>query len=266
VDPAVIGLGVPQLHAEKSKDISTGITFRSGATFSAFFNFYHIKVKDRILFSGEVCFDGDDTITNPVEKVLIVNDITSMKFFINAFNTITKGVDIVLNYKNQEVGNGKLAFSLASNISSTKIDGQIATPSILKSNGYDIFNCKEQGRILSARPNTKVFLGINYDLNKASFIFNNTYFGDVTWQHATDILKDQTFAEKIIKDLGFAYKVISTVSSNVMVKNLFNVYQDELDTKGDVVTGLGGGFKYAWEVNQFGFSETTFSAGLNFKF
>ncbi|MFT5715153.1 MAG: iron complex outermembrane receptor protein [Flavobacterium sp.] len=142
MDPAVIGLGVPQLHAEKSKDISTGITFRSGATFSAFFNFYHIKVKDRILFSGEVCFDGDDTITNPVEKVLIVNDITSMKFFINAFNTITKGVDIVLNYKNQEVGNGKLAFSLASNISSTKIDGQIATPSILKSNGYDIFNCK----------------------------------------------------------------------------------------------------------------------------
>jgi iron complex outermembrane receptor protein len=33
-------------------------------------------------------------------------------------------------------------------------------------NGYDIFNRKEQGRILSARPNTKVLLGMNYDLKK----------------------------------------------------------------------------------------------------
>jgi iron complex outermembrane receptor protein len=28
------------------------------------------------LFSGEVGFDGDNTTTNPVEKVLLANDIT----------------------------------------------------------------------------------------------------------------------------------------------------------------------------------------------
>jgi iron complex outermembrane receptor protein len=33
-----------------------------------------------------------------------------------------------------------------------------------------------------------------------------------------------------------------------MVNNLLNVYPDLLDTKGDVVTDLGGRFKY--EVNQ----------------
>jgi iron complex outermembrane receptor protein len=81
VDPAVIGLGVPRLHAEESQNIATGITFRSGA-FSASLDFYHIKVKDRVLFSGEVGFDGDDTTTNPVEKVLLANDITSMKFLL----------------------------------------------------------------------------------------------------------------------------------------------------------------------------------------
>jgi iron complex outermembrane receptor protein len=266
VDPAVIGLGVPRLHAEESQNIATGITFRSGANFSASLDFYHIKVKDRVLFSGEVGFDGDNTTTNPVEKVLLANDITSMKFFINAVNTITKGVDVVLNYKNLEIGTGRLGFSLASNIANTKIDGKIATPTILSANGYDIFNRKEQGRILSARPNTKVLLGMNYDLNKTTFIFNNTYFGEVTWQHASDIAKDQTFAGKVITDLGIAYKFTSTLSANVMVNNLLNVYPDLLDTKGDVVTDLGGRFKYAWEVNQFGFSGTTFTAGLNFKF
>jgi iron complex outermembrane receptor protein len=49
VDPAVIGLGVPRLHAEESQNIATGITFRS-ANFSVA-DFYHIKVKDRVLFS-----------------------------------------------------------------------------------------------------------------------------------------------------------------------------------------------------------------------
>ena len=265
VDPAVIGLGVPKLHAEKSQNISTGITFRSGANFSASVDFYHIKVRDRVLFSGEVGFDSNNATTNPVEQVLIDNDITSMKFFINAVNTITKGVDVVMNYKNLTLGTGKLGFSFASNIGNTKIDGQIATPAILKANGYDIFNRKEQGRILSARPNTKVLLGINYDLKKTSFILNNTYFGQVTWQHATDVLKDQTFSGKIITDLGVSYKFSKIISANVMVNNLFNVYPDQLNTKGDIVTDLGGRFKYAWEVNQFGFSGTMFTAGVNFK-
>ena len=266
VDPAVAGIGVPRLHAEKSENFSTGVTFRSGANFTASLDFYHIKVKDRVLFSGEVGFDGDNTTTNPVEQVLISNDITSMKFFINAVNTITKGVDIVMNYKNLALGSGKLGFNFASNIANTKIDGQIATPAILKANGYDIFNRKEQGRILSARPNTKVLLGVNYDFKRTSFILNNTYFGEVTWQHATDVAKDQTFAGKIITDLGVSYKFSKVISGNVMVNNLFNIYPDKLDPKGDIVTDLGGRFKYAWEVNQFGFSGTIFTAGMNFKF
>ena len=95
---------------------------------------------------------------------------------------------------------------------------------------------------------------------------NNTYFGEVTWQHAKDPAKDQTFSGKVLTDFGVAYKITNTISANVMVNNLFNVYPDVIDTKGDVVTDLGGRFKYPWEVNQFGFNGTTFTAGLNFKF
>jgi iron complex outermembrane receptor protein len=120
VDPAVIGLGVPRLHAEESQNIATGITFRSGLIFLRSI-FYHIKVKDRVLFSGEVGFDGDDTTTNPVEKYYLLTIL--LVCFINAVNTITKGVDVVLNYKNLEIGTGRLGFSLASN-TNTKIDGK----------------------------------------------------------------------------------------------------------------------------------------------
>jgi iron complex outermembrane receptor protein len=57
----------------------------------------------------------------------------------------------------------------------------------------------------------------------------------------------------VITDLGIAYKFTSTLSANVMVNNLLNVYPDLLDTKGDVVTDLGGRFKYA--VNQLVLAE-----------
>jgi iron complex outermembrane receptor protein len=53
---------------------------------------------------------------------------------------------------------------------------------------------------------------------KNNFHFNNTYFGEVTWQHATDI-KRPNFAGKVITDLGIAYKFTSTLSANVMVNN-----------------------------------------------
>ena len=112
----------------------------------------------------------------------------------------------------------------------------------------------------------KVLLGMNYDINKFTFILNNTYFGEVKWQHATDPAKDQTFSGKVITDLGLSYRFTSAISANVMVNNLFNVYPDVIKTKGDVVTDLGGRFKYAWEVNQFGFSGTIFTTGLNWKF
>jgi iron complex outermembrane receptor protein len=57
--------------------------------------------------------------------------------------------------------------------------------------------------------------------------------------------KRPNFAGKVITDLGIAYKFTSTLSANVMVNNLLNVYPDLLQK--DVVTDLGGRFKYAWK-------------------
>jgi len=267
VDPIIRdGLGVPQLTAETSKNISAGITYKPANNLSLSLDFYNVKVENRVLFTNEIGFDGDDLTTNPVEQILIDNSITSLKFFVNAVNTKTTGVDLVANYRNIDLGNGKLGATLAANYNKTEIDGKINTPALLGANGYDILNRKEQSRILSARPKTKVLLGFDYALNKWNFALNNTYFGEVTWQHASDPDKDQTFAGKIITDLVLGYDFNDKISASLSVSNLLNVYPDEIDTKGDVVTDLGGRFKYPWEVNQFGFNGTTINGGLSFKF
>jgi iron complex outermembrane receptor protein len=285
VDPIIRdGLGVPQLTAETSTSISAGITYKVTPKFSFSIDGYQITVDDRVLFSGEIGFDGDDETTNPVEEILLDNSITSLKFFVNAVDTKTTGVDVVATYNNIDLGNGKMGVSLAANYNETTIEGTINTPPLLAENGYDIFNRKEQSRITTSRPQSKLILGVDYAIGSWNFVLNNTYFGEVTWQHsnnglngaplgpggsllpADDEAYDQTFAGKVLTDLIVNYKFSNKFSVFVSANNLFNVYPDVIDTKGDFVTDLGGRFKYPWEVNQFGFSGTIINGGITFKF
>ncbi|WP_133534961.1 TonB-dependent receptor [Tenacibaculum caenipelagi] len=267
VSPVIKALGVDPLFAETSKNISAGITVKASNNFTISLDYYNVKVDDRVLFSGEI--GGTDDNGNPnatVQQILDDYDVTSIKFFINAADTKTEGFDYTMRYKNIDFAAGKLGLNLALNINRTKLEGEVKTPTNLANYKDAIFNRKEQSRIISARPNTKFLFGGDYKYKKFTAYLNNTYFGEVTWQHATDPGKDQTFSGKIITDLSLGYEFSDMISFNAQVNNLFDVYPDEIDTKGDVVTDLGGRFKYPWEVNQFGFNGMTFKAGLTFKF
>ena len=285
VDPIIReGLGVPQLTAETAQNFSVGITIKPTSNLYFSLDYYNVRVDDRVLFTGEIGFDGDDDTTNPVEDILIANSITSLKFFVNAVNTVTNGADIVIGYNNIVIGSGSLDASIAANFNETKIDGEIEAPALLAQNGYEIFNRKEQSRITSSRPKSKIVFGLNYELDKWDFTLNNTYFGSVTWRHSNnglngaplgpgganlptdDAAYDQTFAGKVITDLAIAYQITNQLGATLSANNLLDVYPDEIETQGDFVTDLGGRFKYPWEVNQFGFRGAYFQAGLNYTF
>lgn len=267
VSPVIRDLGVDPLFAETSENVSAGITVKASNDFTISLDYYNVKVDDRVVFSGEIGGTDDDGNPNAdVQQILDDNSVTSIKFFINAADTKTEGFDYTMRYKNIDFAAGKLGLNLALNINKTKLEGEVKTPTKLANYKNAIFNRKEQSRIISARPNTKLLFGADYKYKKFTAFLNNTYFGEVMWQHATDPGKDQTFSGKIITDISFGYEFSDMISFNAQVNNLFDVYPDEIDTKGDVVTDLGGRFKYPWEVNQFGFNGMTFKAGLTFKF
>ena len=267
VSQVIKDLGVASLFAETSKSISAGLTVKASRDFTISFDYYNVRVNDRVVFSGEIGATDDNGNTNAtVQQILIDNSVTSIKFFINAADTKTEGFDYTMRYKNIDFAAGKLAVNLAVNINRTKLEGEVKTPTNLANYKRSIFNRKEQSRIISARPSTKLLFGTNYKIGKFTANFNNTYFGEVTWQHATDASKDQTFKGKVVTDLSFGYDISDKISVNAQVNNLFDVFPDEIDTKGDVVTDLGGRFRYPWEVNQFGFNGTSFKGGITFKF
>lgn len=255
--PVLRKLGVDKLKQEKAQNYTFGFAGRPLDDFFISVDFFQINLDDRIVYSSSIA--SSDTNTT-VGRILKDNSITSLKFFINAVNTVSKGVDVVANYRLDQ-----FKFNLAASFAKHSIEGKINTPSVLAADGVDIFDRKEQSRLISARPTTKVVGGVTYNLEPFSVGVNATYFGEVTWQHASDPAKDQTFSAKTILDLNLAYKVNSALSFSLLVNNVLNTYPDVINTHGDFVTDLGGRFKYPWEVNQFGFNGTVYllSANIN---
>jgi iron complex outermembrane receptor protein len=255
-------LGVSSLKPETAQNITAGFTAKFGDHIDLSADVYSVDVNDRIVYSSSIA--SSDTNTT-VGQILAANQITSLKFFVNAVNTNTQGIDLVGTYSNLAIGNGSLDINLAANLNRTVIVGNISTPAAIAAAGVDLYDRKEQGRILSSRPQTKFIAGLDYSMSKWTMNLTNSYFGSVTWQHGSDPSKDQTFAAKWITDLTFSYAMSEKCRLTFGINNLLDVYPDTIDPMGDPVTDLGGRFLYPWEVNQFGFNGRIFSASCRFQ-
>jgi iron complex outermembrane receptor protein len=270
--PVLRQLGVDKLKEETATNITFGVASRPIDGLFVSVDVFKIDLDDRIVYSSAI-FTDDTTTT--VYRILQANSITSLKFFINAVNTSTKGIDIVASYDW-----GKLRLNFAASFLDHSIEGTINTPDILEEDGIDIFDRKEQSRILTARPTEKVILGASYNFDPLTVGVSGIYFGSVEWHHVNNGLNgadfgngplptedeafDQIFASKILVDLFASVRITNAISFTVSVNNLLDVYPDVIDTKGDFVTDLGGRFKYPWEVNQFGFNGRVILASVNF--
>ena len=263
-NPAVQALGVPNLFAETSKNLSVGLTYKANNNFSASVDFYQIKVDDRVLFSSQIGSDSDDTTINQVEQILEDNGVVAVQFFINAGNTKTTGADVVLNYRNIEMGANKLHANLAANFNTTTIDA-INTPDALAQNGYDIFSRIEKGLITNARPKSKIILGLDYEADKFDIGLYNTLFGKVTITSPIGEEFDQDLKSKLATDLSLKYKFTDKLSLTAIINNIFDVYPDPtLASTGTAQAATR--FTYSSEVQQLGQLGTNFSIGLNYQF
>ncbi len=262
---AVQALGVPKLTHEISKNLSAGLTYKFNRKFSGSIDFYQIKVDDRVLFSSQIGSDGDPGTTNPVEQILEDNNVVAVQVFINAGDTKTTGTDIVLNYRNIEMGEGgKLHASFAANFNKTTIDA-INTPDVIAAAGYNIFDRQEQGLITNSRPKSKMILGLNYVSDKWDISFNNTRFGEVTITAPESGGTDQDLSSKIATDFGFGYNLTDKITFNANINNIFDVYPDVTKTSTNT-SQAGSRFLYSSEVQQLGQLGTNFSIGINYQF
>ncbi|MFV8323389.1 TonB-dependent receptor [Flavobacterium sp. LS2R12] len=199
VSPQARILGVPQLDAEKSTNVTVGIGAKPSKNFNFTVDYYNIKVEDRIVLG-----DRQDT------------QFGNVAFFSNSFDSRTSGLDVVANYNNILLGEGKLGFNLSGNV--TLQNERIS----------DVTNNSFGGTLdalmFTSRPDTKWILGANYEIGKFGFSLNNTYFGKTTFkQDGLNANLRTEFTPKVVTDLGITFSATEKLTLALNVNNLLNV-------------------------------------------
>lgn len=239
-------LGFDKLKQETSVNASAGFTLRPLNKLSISVDGYWIKVKDRIVITSN--------ITDPRLEQF---NVESGRFFANAVDTETKGVDVVISY-DWILGNGNLNINLAGNYTETKIT-DFHFPENLGTPQNEFFGPDQINIIETLSPKTKASLGLNYGIGKFNFLVRNTYFGKVI-RDGYPFGGVQEFSPKVVTDISVGYDITKSINFTVGANNVFDVFPDRQIYENSYY----GVFKYA--PVQMGTLGNYFFGRLNFNF
>jgi len=270
LDSALQNLEIPSLQPETSFNLGGGFTYRLNKKIGFATDIYHIKVKDRIVLSGQVGKTGNND--SPIDQLLTSINTDAAGFFLNAVNTTTKGVDIILNFEDTRIGEGNLKGSIAANFNRTTVD-EVNLPNFIEENGLmnNILSREDISRIESWRPRQKIIATSTYTYKKLSTTLSLFYYGAVTYRHPLKAAYDATYRGKMLTDLSFTYAATDNLKVVLGANNIFNVYPDTFTeayngSSPDPNLDFVGRFKYPWQTTQFGIDGTRFFTNINFTF
>ncbi|MGH1520208.1 TonB-dependent receptor plug domain-containing protein [Chryseobacterium sp. JK1] len=246
-------LGFNHLKQETSVNGSAGFTLKPAKGLFITLDAYLIKVKDRIVITGNIT---DERLSDPA-IVGVGNEVESGRFFANAIDTETKGVDLVVSY-DWKLGKGNLNINLAGNYTETKIT-DFHFPEGIKTPQEQYFGPDQINIIETLSPKTKASLGLNYGIGKFNFLVRNTYFGKVI-RDGFPFGGVQEFSPKVVTDVSVGYDITKNVNFTVGANNVFDVFPDLQIYKNSYY----GVFKYA--PVQMGTLGSYFFGRLNFNF
>lgn len=223
VSPAATALQVPNLKAEKSDNITLGMGWKPDNNTSLTFDYYNIKVKDRIVLSTEITPTGN--AANPLDQQLGKAGIVSASFFVNALTSRTSGIDYVASRKNLPLADGKLTLNLSGNYSlKNERQGNVNNPGLIAAAGQSVLNATTEALMFSSRPKFKTIIGGDWDYKQLSLSLNNTVFGPTRFRNAgMDENLEVAFKTKSVTDFGLTYQVTKAVTFSFNMNNIFNV-------------------------------------------
>ena len=298
-NPAAVALGSSPLKAEKSTNISVGATWNSKSGFSATVDYYSIEIKDRIVLSSN--FTGA-----PIIALLATQGITGIgggRYFTNAVDTTTKGLDISARYTWKTTDLGNLTFTAGYNHNTTKADKiKTALPALSAITTTPLFDLTETIRLERGQPKDNLNLSATWEMGKFSTLLRMVRYGEVsavpftnTTQAVIDALTPgykvefrpavpgtvggtttnqqviQTFGAKWIGDLDVTYHYSKHVTLSIGANNFLDEYPDQ-NIRSKVVSGTvftgsdnNGIFPYSG-ISPFGFNGAFYYGKLSYKF
>jgi iron complex outermembrane receptor protein len=221
--PGGKALGATPLKPEKSLNISAGVTAEPMRNLSLTVDFYKININDRIVFS-------ENFTTQAIRDLLASQGFPTLgggRFFTNAIDTRTKGLDVVTRYGLGFGENGTLRLTASANWTKTLASRTSATPTQLSGLDEVLFGRVEQTRIERGQPRRTMHFNADYSVQNWNFTAHEAYFGSVTSGTGTGAAYvEQTYKGKWIADASMGYTFARGMTWSFGGNNIFNVYPD----------------------------------------
>lgn len=220
---AAQALGATKLKAETSVNLSAGATYERG-NFVLTVDAYRITIDDRIVFT--------ENFTGPALAAFLQSrgiNATGGRYFTNAVDTETNGLDVVARYGFNLRDNSQLRFTLGMNFNETEITNkdEIQTPAVLEGlTTTPLFGRVEIGRFEVGQPKTTINASVNYSKGPFDAMLRVVRFGE------TEVIRvneddDQVYGNVFFTDLELNYRIGSNLRFTVGGNNIFDVYPDK---------------------------------------
>jgi iron complex outermembrane receptor protein len=241
-------LGSPGLDAEEATNYGVGFTWSTDFNFSLSVDYYQILIDDRIVLSNNLSGAA-------IEELLQGTGANQGRFFLNAIDSKTRGVDVVASYNLATDGYGDVAFNLGYNYGKNEVTDIIDAPAELQGAGFDqdnLFSGNELRRFEVSTPRNKYNLSATWNMDQWRTTLRTTRYGETQDPSETPEL-NEVLKPKWITDLDVAYSLSENVSLSLGANNIFDIYPDATRENVDDVTTFSRLFAYS-SFSPYGFN------------
>ena len=214
--PPALVLGAAPLQPEQSRHVGAGFVFTPAPALEVTIDGYRIAIDDRIVLSGNFT-------AAPIAALLAPFGANSARFFTNAIDTRTMGVDATASYR-ATLSAGEMRLRAGYNRTRTRIVGTIATPPPLAGFESVLFDRLERRRLECGQPNENARLGGEWRRHR----FGVTLALDRYGSFCSFTLRpqdDQQYRAKWLTGLDLAYRAAAlTIAAGA--ENIFDVFPD----------------------------------------
>ncbi|CTP87026.1 TonB-dependent receptor plug domain-containing protein [Xanthomonas graminis] len=225
VDSAVAqALGAAPLKAETSLSYSLGLVLQPVERLYLTLDAYQIKIDDRILLSSNL----NDAAVLAQLRSLGYSNVTSVRYFSNAADTRTRGVDLVGTYTIPFAASS-LDLTASYGYSKTEITHAVEQPQALAAIGstQTILGRDEIGRLEDSFPKDKIILSGTWKLQHWDLNLAATRYGDFTVRNSASAARDQTYAASWVVDASASFKPSDNWTLTLGADNLLDQYPDK---------------------------------------
>jgi iron complex outermembrane receptor protein len=250
-----LAAGIPSLKEETSKSGTLGITWSPSRALAVTADAYRIDIKDRIILTGE--FGTDDP---NIGAILAARDVGVARFFVNAVDTKTTGLDITASYDSQLWG-GALNTFLAANFNRTEVT-KVNAPASLAGREDALLPERDRLFVENGAPRRKAVLGFDWSRGPWNANVKLIHFGPQelgTFSGTAAGVPNQHYDAKTSADLSATYAFTPKAKLTLGVVNAFDVFP----TRQDINETDNG---HIYESVQFGLNGRAYFARFWFGF